>query len=300
MRILVYHSVNEDKFSLSPRISPTNFHRQMLYLKKYYNIFPLEKALPLLERRSLPPRSLSITFDDGYRDVFWHAYPVLKALSIPATIFLSSHLINTKGISWTEKINQALKKSSLEEIEITMGEKKKYRIGTWKEKKEFAENIEREILKFPPSKRKQIVNEIIKQTGEPERERIMLSWQEVKEMKESGLLRFGSHSATHEVLSQLSERDLEREIKESKEVIENRLGERIEIFSYPSADFNDKVKEKVKSAGYQYALDVKGEKNYPDFDHFAIKRIHIEDSPLWVFAAEVQGILQFLRRRIVQ
>jgi len=102
----MYHSVNPDALPENRlAVSPETFQRQMRFLKEHrYNVLSLESLAPLIkEKKKIPARTLAITFDDGYKDNYKYAFPILKKYSLPATIFV---IINEIGradrLSWDE------------------------------------------------------------------------------------------------------------------------------------------------------------------------------------------------------
>ena len=108
----------------------------------------------------------------------------------------------------------------------------------------------------------------------------MLKTEQIKEMAESGI-DFGSHSFSHRSLIELDAEELEREVKESKTVLEELLGKQIESFSYPYGAFNEAVK-KVVQQNYKVAFSTK--KGVSDIQGFALPRIDInKDKILPVF-----------------
>lgn len=80
----------------------------------------------------------------------------------------------------------------------------------------------------------------------------LMSWKEIRQMLLEGM-EIGSHSASHPYLSSLSEQGQEREIRGSREILEDRLGGKITSFCYPSGDYNEKTIELVRKAGYTAA-----------------------------------------------
>ncbi|MBN1914053.1 MAG: polysaccharide deacetylase family protein [Candidatus Omnitrophica bacterium] len=89
--ILMYHSVCENPVEGNRlAVSTDTFRRQMHFLKRHnYNILTLEQLADLIKnKKKIPPRAVAITLDDGYRDNFDCAFPVLKEYGIPATLFL--------------------------------------------------------------------------------------------------------------------------------------------------------------------------------------------------------------------
>lgn len=228
--IVMYHSVNpqawpENKLSITVK----TFERQMRFLKdNKYNVLSLEALGDLIKnKKKLPPKTLSITFDDGYRDNYIYAFPVLKKYNLPAAIFI-------------------------------------------------------------------IVNEVGRRQGD------RLSWAEVKEMLDSGLVSFGSHALDPEPLVNLkSEEEIKRQIWESKKILEEKLGKEIVLFSYPEGRFNAKIKKLVITAGYKTAVSTNpGRSSSPD-DIFALKRIRISEnaSSMFVFWFETSGFYTFFKER---
>src|SRR5262245_40803690 len=79
LRILLYHRVADDRDPLA--LSPARFQAQMELLESTgYRAVDLLEALALLDAGELPPRTVALTFDDGFADVRDAALPVLAAL----------------------------------------------------------------------------------------------------------------------------------------------------------------------------------------------------------------------------
>jgi peptidoglycan/xylan/chitin deacetylase (PgdA/CDA1 family) len=169
----MYHSVgyNEQFFTVTPEA----FSRQMAHLKTGgYKVLSLKDVIDMLvSRTKIPPRTVVLTFDDGYEDNFTHAFPILRQYNYLATIFISTNFIG--------------------------------------EERPVRETPMRHLT------RKQIL-----------------------EMHDSKLIDFQPHGLSHSKLINLSPNDIEREMKASKELLEELLGSTCNIFSYPfgSSDAN--------------------------------------------------------------
>ena len=98
--ILMYHSINpvSNQEYKALIVAPENFKRQMEFLKSNkYNVISLDKLADILNsKKKIPGKTVCITFDDGYEDNYKYAYPVLKRLNIPATIFVMTNSIDKK------------------------------------------------------------------------------------------------------------------------------------------------------------------------------------------------------------
>lgn len=95
--ILMYHRVNDALAPSDLSVSLRKFEEQMRYLKRFCQVVRLEDLLDTYaNKRELPRRrkpQVIITLDDGYRDNYLNAFPVLKKLGLPATIFLATGFI---------------------------------------------------------------------------------------------------------------------------------------------------------------------------------------------------------------
>lgn len=226
--VIMYHSVTPQA-SWENRIEVTvkAFERQMRFLKDHnYNVVSLETACDLIKNKNkIPARTVAITFDDGYKDNYIYAFPILKKYNFPATIFV-------------------------------------------------------------------IINEI----GRPAGDR--LSWGEIKSMQDSGIITIGSHTFNHPILTEVdSGQQLKNEVFDSKKILEEKLGKKITIFSYPSGRFNALVRQLVIDAGYQMAVVTNPGKKYPSDDIFALKRLRISENAgnLFIFWVESSGFYNFMR-----
>lgn len=90
--IFAYHSVNKSDYRYA--IAPKLFERHLGFIKSKYKIIDLPELAKILENNELPKRDMAvITFDDGFQDNHTHAFPVLKKMEVPATIFLATGLV---------------------------------------------------------------------------------------------------------------------------------------------------------------------------------------------------------------
>jgi len=224
--IIMYHSISQNALPGNMlAVSVQTFERQMRFLKEHqYNILPLESIVNLIkDQKKIPAKTLAITFDDGYKDTYRYAFPILKKYNLAATIFV-------------------------------------------------------------------IVNEI----GRADR----LSWDELKVMRDSGIFTVGSHAMGPEPLVNIKhEEELKKQIFDSKKILEEKLGQKIYVFSYPEGRFNNRIRQLVTDAGYISAVATNPGKKFANDDIFALKRLRISDNArnLFVFWTETSGFYNFIR-----
>lgn len=228
--ILMYHSINPNtKPENRVTVTPDTFERQMRFLKKHhYNVLPLESLVGLIKyKKKIPAKTVVITFDDGYKDNFVYAFPILKKYNLPATISI-----------------------------------------------------------------------IVKEVGRVQNDR--LRWDEIKAMQSSGIITFASHALGPDPLFKMkSEGALRDEIFDSKHILEEQLGQKINIFSYPEGMFDAKIRGLVIEAGYLGALATNPGKKCPNNDIFALKRLRISENAknMFVFWIETSGFYTFMKER---
>ncbi|MFC3093894.1 polysaccharide deacetylase family protein [Alteromonas sediminis] len=101
---LIYHHVATDT-PPSTSVSPETFREHMAYIKKHFTVLPLQEAINKIKKGiALPPQSLVITFDDGYRNILENAHPILKEYGFSYTIFINPDRIGVEPaqLTWEE------------------------------------------------------------------------------------------------------------------------------------------------------------------------------------------------------
>jgi peptidoglycan/xylan/chitin deacetylase (PgdA/CDA1 family) len=105
--IMMYHSINPKSNAVLKAliVNPQTFERQVCFLKKGgYNILPLETLGELIrDNKKLPSKAVALTFDDGYKDFYKYAFPILKRYRMPATMFIIVDEVGRHDrLSWEE------------------------------------------------------------------------------------------------------------------------------------------------------------------------------------------------------
>lgn len=283
--VLMYHRVvGESDISepLEPGmwVSSRTFDEQIAYLQEKYDIVPLGWLVDVLrERKSIRSRLCAVTFDDGWRDNFDNALPVLAKYDIPATVFLATGVIGSNDRLW---VSQAW--SSLVNLDRTVDALPGWPCrlkntldrlaccGRRGERQRLATASMEMIKGLPADLQRDTVSHLAASVSRRSSEREMLDWDEVRKMKDYGI-DFGAHTENHAILTGLSRLEMEREVIRSKEAIESVLGERVKAFSYPNGDWNEEIIRFVREAGYDYAVGTKQSHCGPDDDLYAIPRV---------------------------
>lgn len=116
-RILFYHRIADDRDELA--VSPSSFRRQMDYLaSESYRVVDVVEAVDLLERDRLRPRTIGLSFDDGYLDVAEHALGILAGHGFRATVFVAPGVIDRSArLDWRRSAPELLDWDDITELE---------------------------------------------------------------------------------------------------------------------------------------------------------------------------------------
>lgn len=276
-QILLYHRIlpKYDPFAIDV-LSIDNFRAHLRILSSFFRIVTIEEVVSELEKGELSANTICITFDDGYYDNFQYAFPVLKEFRIQATIFLTTDLVGTNKMLWPDKVFYYIKSTELDVLEFQNDKKHFYDLSNITRRMEAAHNLLEWMKKLIPEERDRKIQELkeICQVKSDETQRMMLNWDEIKDMNQAGIT-FGAHTKTHPILSSLDNDKIEEEIVESKETIENILNKPVVSFAYPNgknSDFDNRCKGIVKKAGFKCAVTSYGSVNYAHTDPYELSR----------------------------
>ena len=101
--VVAFHCVHDKRAVDGTTTRVETFERYCRYFKRHFRVVSLRDIVQKLERREPFNRELAITFDDGYRDNFENAVPVLEQLSLPATFFVVSRWVGTDVVPWWDR-----------------------------------------------------------------------------------------------------------------------------------------------------------------------------------------------------
>jgi peptidoglycan/xylan/chitin deacetylase (PgdA/CDA1 family) len=297
--ILAYHRVVTQRELDAHFIQPGMyvladvFENHMRFLTQHFRMLSMGDLFQLWRNRGLDGRTsyCAVTFDDGWLDNYLYAYPVLRRLGIPATIFLPTGFVGTDEWFWPDKLAHLLRGIRPNRMPPAAGEL------------EWTSHVEDVIESW-----KRMTNDGIQSALSDmsrllnatwPRERTVVSWEEVKEMARNGIS-FGSHSATHAILTNVTSTELKREAADSLRVLREQSGNCIPVFCYPNGVHTDEVVQHVRAAGYIGAVttDFGWETAVPR-DLFRVRRIGVHNdisrtTPL--FAFHISGLNHVVSR----
>ncbi len=285
--ILSYHRVVESFEEEIKRsipgllISQATFRRHVEEARAAgYEFASIGDAVEVIAGRKKAKRDLCvITFDDGYRDVYRYAFPVMKEMGVPAITYLPSSFIGTNRRLTHDRLFHLVKwvqKSRLQLVYDTMPPAGAALFSEiFSGRKSVSAALDDFIEHTPNGVLTALVDALEQQLGagpelKPEQGDLM-SWDEVRKMSKAGF-DFGAHTLHHTVLTLESIDAIENEIRSSKEVLERELGRPVVDFAYCNGWYSDEVIDALKRNGFRSAVTTEDFPVKLGDDPFTLKR----------------------------
>jgi len=275
-QILLYHKVNDDRDPFLHALPVDEFRSQMEYIARNFHVVSLDDVAAGRIGGDGKKFSVAVTFDDGYRDNFTNAFPILKELGIPATIYLATGYIGTGKLPWYDQVCLAFKLTVRPALKMEPGAP----AGSFETEQNRLTLLDKALdwlRHMDDDTRGQQIPRLFRALGVPDSLTLpnyMLNWDEVRQMKTNNIT-FGAHTVNHPVLSQLSLKRLQEEIAGSKKTIEQKLNAEVRHFAYPFGrpqHFNDAVKRVVEQSGMSTAVTTVYGYNQVGDDPLTLKR----------------------------
>ncbi len=249
-------------------VTPETFESQIKWMMRHGRIITSDELYqPTTHTRFM------VTFDDGWRDNFTYAVPILRKYKIASTFFVTTKNIDDREHFWTDNIGllvaDALKLHSQEHIikimrNIILNIVSEYKVQGTCNLNEKTRDIYHilhvfiECLKQLPVKDRQLaclsLCKELKIDYHNSGDNHLLTWSEIQSMAEEHH-KFGSHTHTHSLLDQVENASIDYEISQSKRILEKRLAQDINAFSYPNGNYaNPYIQGSLRRHGFKYAF----------------------------------------------
>jgi len=300
--VLIYHRVidlENDPQQLA--VSVENFEKQIVFLKRNFNILPLAEVVSNLKQGTVVNKSITITFDDGYYDNRHFALPVLESLNIPATFFISTNYIDKADEFWWDKLESLIllpaTLPSFLELHIS---NEQYSWQNCNEQRNLLYLEIHNILKRQPILVVQtILDQLISWSGVdfiPRPNYRPLNRNELIEMANSQVVEIGTHTMSHCRLSNETAENQYREIAESGNLLKRLLNKEIRSFSYPfgsASDYSAFTPELVQQAGYSCGISNNQHFVTKQSNAYILPRFLIRDWDLEEFEIKIKNMFRF-------
>jgi peptidoglycan/xylan/chitin deacetylase (PgdA/CDA1 family) len=289
--ILSYHHVIPRRKIDEPNIMPgmylssEAFQEEIEWLQNQFDLVPLEEIIEKI-RTGLPWEYplCAITFDDGWKDVYEHAFPILKRAGVPATVFLVGEGQRSDTLNCFDSCFEVVLRiedlkteiSGVEEIDAIIGD------DDITDKREKARLAIHTLRGLPYDKFVLACNNLTRHLASHVdyaslRDKYqMLSIDNIKHMSENGV-GFGYHSKSHYILTRIPESLLDDELVIPTQEYLSAGIDLKPVFCYPDGQYNGKIISVLKNNGYQGAVTLNKGYNTCGNDPFVLRRINLHE-----------------------
>jgi peptidoglycan/xylan/chitin deacetylase (PgdA/CDA1 family) len=280
--VLNYHRIGNPEETLYDAgvfsATAESLDEQVRFLKLHLEIIGLEEAIDIAEKRTrLRDTRVLLTFDDGYRDNYDLAFPILRSHGVQGVFFLPTAFIGTHAIAWWDEIANLIRRATAGPICLPGLPELTFDLSD--SNRRPAIDAALALYKsLPASDGERFLNELAERCQIDRcngKDRLFATWEEVGEMVRGGMA-IGSHTHNHKVLSRTSEEDQTHELSLSKRILEERLGVPITALAYPVGlpdSFSLTTRELARRTQYRIAFSFHGGFNQGDcMEPFNIRR----------------------------
>lgn len=255
--ILTYHRVDEPgaRPYLHPGLvsaTPAAFAAQLDDLAARTNPITIGDLLAAVRgERVLPHRPLLVTFDDAYEDFAEHAWPRLRRLGIPATLFVPTAYPGEPGRRfWWDRLSHALRTTVRPSIEVDGAS---YSLDDEAARLTAFRRLRALIKATPHAAAMGLVDRWCETLGLPDAPSGILAWSALRSLAAEGVT-MAPHTRTHPLLTRVDGKDLAAEIDGSRAELQREIGASPPVFAYPSGDHDEAVVEAARGLGLELAF----------------------------------------------
>lgn len=248
--VLFYHKVQRRPVGVWGEhvLAAEEFEQHIAWLAREYQPVPLSLLVEGLRGNSLlPPRTVALTFDDGYRNNLAVAAPILRRHGVPATLFVATGLVGTNQWMWAYELEHLFARYPLGRIAECARHPVLAHLCALGLDKRVTMMACVEYLKLAPMEE---LHEVLGRLRsrlpvEQDEENRFLSWDEVRRLRDAYGFELGAHTETHPILHHLAPEEVDRELRACRDTLERELGTRPTLFAYPNGDTTPEVTEQV-------------------------------------------------------
>jgi peptidoglycan/xylan/chitin deacetylase (PgdA/CDA1 family) len=207
-----------------------------LVLERGYDVISLDDARARFTEGDLDRPFVCFTFDDGYRDVLHHAYPVFRRHERPFAVYVASDFADGRGDVWWRAFECLLRETDAIELKID-GVQRRFSCRRPGAKSRAYKVIHRWLSALPERDAREIVADLCRKHDVDVSglcQELAMSWDEIRELARDPLVTIGAHTRSHLPLGQLSYAEARVEIETSRARTEHEVGRPCRHFSFPA------------------------------------------------------------------
>lgn len=258
--VLLYHRVLQQPDPLQPGLPcAAEVETQFRHLAALFRVLPLDEAVERLQDGRLPPAALCITFDDGYRDNFELALPLLARYRLPATFFVSTAFLGD-GLMFNDVIAEAIRRMPAGTLDLGHWGVGALPVGDLASRRSAIDAVTAAVKHATLDRRQQICDEVARRADAPLPADLMMTAEQLRTLAHSGMT-VGGHTVNHPILEVTGDDEAWREIVDNRDAIHAITGTAPRAFAYPNGkpqrDYAERHVAMVRKAGYAAAVSTR-------------------------------------------
>ncbi len=255
--IVFYHRVLSQSDPLLPDTPDVRmFEIHIKALSRIFRVVDLEEGVAALRDRRLPPRAVCVTFDDGYRDNYEIALPVLKKHGVTATFFVASGFLEG-GRLFVDTVIESIRRLPAGKVDLAWFGLGMQAVHDMPSRLALIDRLVSDIKYRSLDSREEACERIARLSGESLPDDLMMSFEQLRALHRAGMA-IGGHTLDHPILNVLDPEDARRQIADDRAAIAAIIGTPPSFFAYPNGrihrDFSGSHVALVREAGYAGAV----------------------------------------------
>jgi peptidoglycan/xylan/chitin deacetylase (PgdA/CDA1 family) len=223
-----------------------------------------------------------LTFDDGYRDNFELAYPLLREHGLSATFFLATGFLDSPHVAWWDELAWMVRRARVGTLPPNEWLSNELVLSDTTNDAAIATLVAR-YKSLPSDGAEAFLDHVSKSTGSGrcaarEAQELWITWEMAREMRSGGMT-IGGHTVTHPVLAQIPLESQEREISNCAKRLRQELGEPMRWFAYPVGaheTFTEDTKRILREHEVRLAFSFYGGYGrFSRWDPLDVPRVHV-------------------------
>ena len=291
LTLLLYHGVTREESvgieNVSKKHIPeSEFAQQMEYIRDNCTVLSMDDVVEIHNaNKPYPKNAVAVTFDDGFKNNYTVAAPVLDSLGVPATFYFTAGIINTDIMFWVDEIEDCINTCNNPYITIQLDEVRTFPLSTYDEKVRALTDIKGFCKKATAEIKNRVLKDLKAVTGiapsvHHAANYLKMDWKELKAMSNNPLFIIGGHSLYHDILSSFAtEEKLAEDLHLSIKLLEYHMNKQVTHYAYPEGQahhYNETVIRLLKEMGIVCSPSAIDGINYDGlYDLFNLRRVMV-------------------------
>lgn len=261
-------------------VTPDELDWMLSYFVREYQVGSLREASAAWASDSSNTRPhLALTFDDGQLDNYEHARPILARHNLHATFYLPVDAVQSGHLIWHDRLGFAVRDA------VENGRRTELKTILRRVSSVAADALDdtdlaaavlviaAECKRLDAARRREIIDDLGQRFAARDDRAwaAPMRWEHARQLATDGH-EIGSHSLSHTFLTRSSESELDHEMRESRRVLEQQVGARVQSFCYPDGDCDSRTQHAARSARYENAVTTRPGSNSRSDNPFALCR----------------------------